>query len=83
MRKSFVKNLIALAEKDKNIFLLTGDLGFHALEEFASKFPDRFINCGIAEQNMMGVAAGLALCGKKPYVYSIIPSEHLSDINDI
>ncbi len=73
MRKTFVKTLIELAEKDESIYLLTGDIGFNALEAFADKFPKRFINCGIAEQNMMGVAAGLALSGKKVYVYSIIP----------
>jgi len=73
MRKTFVRELIRLAEKDKNIYLLTGDLGFSVLEKFSQKFPERFINCGVAEQNMMGVAAGLALSGKKPYVYSIIP----------
>jgi len=73
MRAAFIKTLIELAKKDKNIYLLTGDLGFSVLEEFAEKFPGRFINCGVAEQNMMGVAAGLALSGKKPYVYSIIP----------
>jgi transketolase len=73
MRKAFVKTLIELAEKDERIYLLTGDLGYAALEEFAEKFPKRFINCGVAEQNMMGVAAGLAMCGKKPYVYSIVP----------
>jgi transketolase len=73
MRNAFIKTLIELAEKDENIYLLTGDLGFSILEGFANKFPKRFINCGVAEQNMMGVAAGLALSGKKPYVYSIIP----------
>lgn len=73
MRKEFINNIIKLAEKDKNIYLLTGDLGFSFFEEFRQKFPDRFINCGVAEQNMMGMAAGLALCGKKVYVYSIIP----------
>ena len=73
MRKAFVKTLIELAEKDDRVYLLTGDLGFHALEGFAEKFPERFLNCGVAEQNMMGVAAGLALSGKKPYVYSIVP----------
>lgn len=73
MRKTFVKTLINLAKKDENIFLLTGDLGFSFFEEFAKQFPERFINCGVAEQNMMGVAAGLALGGKKVYVYSIIP----------
>jgi len=73
MRNAFVETLIKLAEKDKDIYLLTGDLGFSVFETFAKKFPNRFFNCGIAEQNMMGVAAGLALSGKKPYVYSIIP----------
>jgi transketolase len=73
MRNAFINTLIELAEKDKNIYLLTGDLGFSILEKFSQKFPERFINCGVAEQNMMGVAAGLALSGKKPYVYSIIP----------
>ena len=72
MRKIFIKTLIELAEKDDKIFLLTGDLGSD-FNEFATRFPGRFLNCGIAEQNMVGVAAGLALCGKKPYVYSIIP----------
>lgn len=73
MRKEFIKVLTKLAEKDKDIYLLTGDLGFSLFEEFIQKFPKRFINCGVAEQNMIGVAAGLAMEGKKPYIYSIIP----------
>lgn len=73
MRNAFINTLIELAKIDKNIYLLTGDLGFSVLEGFIQKFPERFINCGVAEQNMMGVAAGLALAGKKVYVYSIIP----------
>lgn len=73
MRKTFIETLINLAETDENIYLLTGDLGFSVFKGFAEKFPKRFINCGIAEQNMMGVAAGLAIEGKKPYVYSIVP----------
>lgn len=73
MRKTFINTLIELAEKDKNLYLLCGDIGFSLLEAFAEKFPQQFINCGIAEQNMLGVAAGLALSGKKVYVYSIIP----------
>lgn len=73
MRKTFIETLINLAEIDKNIYLLTGDLGFSVFEGFAGRFPERFINCGVAEQNMMGVAAGLAMEGKKPYVYSIVP----------
>lgn len=73
MRSIFINTLTELAEKDQNIYLLTGDLGFSFFEEFSRKFSKRFINCGVAEQNMMGLAAGLALNGKKPYVYSIIP----------
>lgn len=73
MRQTFIKTLIELADKDDRIMLLTGDLGFNTFEEFMGKFPKRYINCGVAEQNMIGVAAGLALEGFKPYVYSIIP----------
>lgn len=73
MRKLFVQKLVEFAEQDPNVFLLAGDLGFSVIEPFKEKFQDRFINAGIAEQNMIGVAAGLALTGKKVFVYSIIP----------
>jgi transketolase len=73
MRKSFINTLIKLAERDKRIFLLTGDLGFSVLEKFKDKFPERFFDMGVAEQNMIGVAAGLALSGKIVFVYSIVP----------
>ncbi len=73
MRTAIINTLIELAKKDKNIYLLTSDLGYSVLEGFIKEFPERFINCGIAEQNIVGVAAGLALAGKKPYIYSIIP----------
>jgi len=73
MKKTFIETLTNLAKIDKDIYLLTGDLGFSVFEDFASKFPDRFIDCGVAEQNMTGIAAGLALSGKKPYIYSIAP----------
>ena len=71
MRTTFIDTLMELAEKDDRIWLLTGDVGYSVLEGFEAKFPDRFLNCGIAEQNMMGVAAGMALCGKQPWVYSL------------
>ncbi len=58
-------------ERDPDIILLTGDLGFRAFEPVQATFPERFINVGIAEANMIGVAAGLALTGKKPIAYSI------------
>lgn len=73
MKGPFINALTKLAEKDKDVYLLSGDLGFAAFEDFIKRFPKRFINCGLAEQNMVGVAAGLAMEGKKPYVYSIIP----------
>ncbi len=73
MRTTFIKNLTKIAAENKNIFLLTGDLGFSVLEEFAAKFPERFFNVGVAEQAAVGIAAGLALAGKQPFFYSIIP----------
>jgi transketolase len=63
--------LTELAEADPRIVLLTGDLGFRALEPFADRFPDRFFNVGVAEQNMVGIATGLAESGRIPFVYSI------------
>ena len=73
MRKQFFKYLIELAEHDKNIVFLTGDLGFGYFDEFRDKFPNQFINCGCIEASMVGIAAGLARAGKKPYVYSTSP----------
>lgn len=71
MRNAFTKDLVDLARIDKSIFLITGDLGFSVLEPFATEFPDRFLNIGIAEQNMTGVAAGLAKEGYTVFTYSI------------
>ena len=71
MRDAFLRSLITLAETDDRIALLTGDLGFGVVEKFATKFPDRFWNCGVAEQSMIGIAAGLAKSGMLPFVYSI------------
>lgn len=71
MRNAFASTIIELAHKNDKIFLLTGDLGFTVFEEFMAKFPNRFINCGVAEANMVGIAAGLAKLGKIPFVYSI------------
>ena len=73
MRNTLVKTLIELAEKDERIFVITPDLGFSVWEEFEEKFPERFLNVGIAEANAIGIASGLALCGKIVYVYSIVP----------
>lgn len=71
MRREFVESLVNIAERDKRVVLLTGDLGFAVLEPFSERFPDRFFNAGVAEQNMVGMATGLAEAGLTPYVYSI------------
>jgi transketolase len=71
MRKAFSTTLAELAERDDRIMLLTGDLGFMALEPFADRFPQRFINVGVAEQNMVGIGTGLAESGFIPFLYSI------------
>mgnify|MGYP003773513133 CR=1 FL=1 len=73
MRNTFINCLTELAEKDDRIFLVVADLGFSVIEKYSEKFPDRFLNVGIAEQNAVGVSAGLALSGKIVYYYSIIP----------
>lgn len=73
MRTAFIKTLEKLAEKNKDIYLLVGDVGFSVIEDFKKKYGKRFIDVGIAEQNMIGVAAGMALSKKIPFIYSIIP----------
>jgi transketolase len=71
MRAAFAETLIELAGRDERIVLLTGDLGFTVWEPFAERFSDRFYNAGVAEQNMVGMASGLAEGGLIPFVYSI------------
>lgn len=71
MRNAFVDELVLQASKNKRIALIVGDLGYSVVEPFAEKFPERFINAGVAEQNMMGVAAGMASEGYHVFVYSI------------
>ena len=71
MRTAFIRQLIKEARLNERIFLVVGDLGFHVVEEYADTYPDRFLNVGICEQNMMGVAAGLSMEGYSVYVYSI------------
>lgn len=71
MRDVFVKTLLEEAKKDKNIILITGDLGFGVLDEFQKELPKQFINSGVNEQTMMGMAAGIASTGKRVFVYSI------------
>lgn len=71
MRTAFIQTISELVAKDKNVWLVTGDLGFSVFEDFKERFPDQYLNVGVAEQNMMGVSAGLALAGKKVFAYSI------------
>lgn len=73
MRKQFIETLSELARKDPKIILIVGDVGFSYIEDFAQEFPNQFLNAGVTEQSMMGLAGGMALCGWKPYVYSMIP----------
>lgn len=72
MRLAFANTIAELAERDARIVLLTGDLGYTVFEPFMEKFPARFFNVGVAEQNMVGVASGLAESGFIPFVYSIV-----------
>lgn len=71
MRDVFVETLLEEAKKDQRIILITGDLGFGVLDEFQRELPNQFINSGVNEQTMMGMAAGIASTGKRVFVYSI------------
>ena len=71
MRTAFIQRLILQARRNPEIFLIVGDLGYSVVEPFAAEFPDRFLNVGVAEQNMTGVAAGLASEGFHVFTYSI------------
>ncbi len=73
MRESFFKGLYETIKKDPNVVLLMSDTGFNVLDNIRRDFPGRCLNVGIAEQNMIGVAAGLAMSGKIVYTYAIIP----------
>ena len=71
MRTTFIDTLVELAAHDPRIWLMTGDLGYSVLEPFAAKFPERYVNCGVSEQNMTGMAAGIAASGGIVFTYSI------------
>lgn len=73
MRDAFFRTLTELGIADPRIMFLTADLGFKLFDAFAEACPDRFLNLGVAEANMVSVAAGLALTGKRPFTYSITP----------
>jgi transketolase len=71
MRDAVIQALSELAADDPGLMLLTGDLGFRVLDDFRERFPDRFLNAGVAEQNMTAVACGMAMAGARAYTYSI------------
>jgi transketolase len=71
LRNSFAKKILEMAQKDPSIVLITGDLGYGVLDDFAKTLPNQYINAGVTEQSMMSMAAGLASQGFRPFVYSI------------
>ncbi len=73
MRSLFAKEITTLAKENKDIVLLSGDIGNRMFDDFKDITSNRFFNCGIAEANMMSVAAGMALCGLRPVIYTITP----------
>jgi transketolase len=85
MRKEAIAILLEAAKQDKDIILLTADVGYKILDEFKDTLPKQFINVGIAEQLAVNIAIGLALAGKKPYIYGMITFQiyrALSQIRD-
>ena len=79
-RDIFIKEITKFLEKDRNIYFLSADFGAAALDELREKFPENFLHCGISEQAMMDVATGLALEGKKVFVYAMAPFLSLRSI---
>ena len=71
MRDAFVRKLTDEAQTNRDVMLLVGDLGFGVVAAFGDTYPDQFLNCGVAEQSMVGIAAGMASAGRRPFVYSI------------
>ena len=73
MRNEFAAELSAIAAEDERVVLLSGDIGNRLFDKYKASFPDRFYNCGVAEANMMSVAAGMAMSGLRPITYTITP----------
>jgi len=73
MRNAFANSMCQIAEADKRVRVLVGDIGFRIFDDFRSRHSDKFLNCGIAEQNMLSVAAGMSSEGLKVFVYTITP----------
>jgi transketolase len=73
MRNAFADEITKLAQADERVVLLSGDIGNRLFDKFKEACPNRFYNCGVAEANMVGMAAGLAMCGLRPVCYTIAP----------
>jgi len=73
LRNSFIDTILVESEKRGDIFIITGDAGLGVFDEFRERYPERFLNLGVAEQNATSFAAGLAMTGFKVYLYNIIP----------
>ena len=73
MRSLFAKEITTIAKNNKKVVLLSGDIGNRMFDDFKDIAPERFINCGIAEANMMSLASGMALCELRPVIYTITP----------
>ncbi len=71
MRNAFISTIHGLSKDDKDLMVLVADNGAIVFDQFRKDFPNQFLNCGIAEANMIGVAAGMAMSGKRPYIYTI------------
>ena len=71
-RKEIINHVLPYFRKDKRYYLLVGDMGFGAIDRLKKEFPDRVINCGIMEQGMVGIAAGMAMSGLRPIVYTVV-----------
>ncbi len=71
-RRKIVNFTLPAFRKDKRYYLLVGDMGFAVIDRLKKEFPERVINCGVAEQGMVGIAAGMAMAGLKPIVYTIV-----------
>ncbi len=72
MRTAFINALVEAAEADERVALVVGDLGFGVVERFSDRYPDRYVNAGVAEQDMVGLAAGMAMAGAVSFTYSIV-----------